>query len=478
MSAEFGRRLVANTGALAGANLWRIVVSFLLQLVIARRLGLESLGAYTVAMAYLNVSQVLCELGLPLWMVREVAHRPTARRAYFRRALWLLGGMALALWGGLLLLALWLPYPPELRQAIGWVGASLPFYAVSAAAAIVFQAGERLPLLLRVEVVTNSLILAASLVVVWAAGTVADLLLVVVVAQIISATVSLGWLARSRLLAPPQENTPPPWTQLRREVAPFFGLSLADVLLQRLDILLLSLLADVRLLGLYSAAYNLVRVAVKLAQSYWRGLYPTLSRLHHQAPMQGRAVAHTALRYLLLLGCGGAAVSSGVASEILYLVYGSRDAEAARLLAWLVWSVPLFGLELYASTRLLVEGRARAALLLSLAHVTALALFLLPAARQAGALGAAGAVLAAQALGTVGGLWLLGDRLAPAVRVHLLLLGMLTLGAGVAAWAVPGPAWLRAGLALALYVAGLGRSGWLTAQDRARFLSLLRRSGV
>src|SRR5438874_11553797 len=82
-----GRRILMNTGAMASSNLWRIMISFALQLLIARKLGLAGLGAYTIALAYLNVCQVVSELGLPGLLVRDLAQTPTHRRSYFRIAL-------------------------------------------------------------------------------------------------------------------------------------------------------------------------------------------------------------------------------------------------------------------------------------------------------------------------------------------------------------------------------------------------------
>ena len=76
-----GRRVLVNTGALTSASLWRIAMSFILQLLIARRLGVEALGIYTTAMAYLNVSQVVTELGLPALLVRDLAQEPWRRRS-------------------------------------------------------------------------------------------------------------------------------------------------------------------------------------------------------------------------------------------------------------------------------------------------------------------------------------------------------------------------------------------------------------
>ena len=91
---QTGRRVLVNTGALTTASLYRIGMSFVLQLIIARRLGIEGLGHYTIAMAYLNVSQVISEFGLPNLLVRDLAQAPQHRRAYFRVLVALQVGLA------------------------------------------------------------------------------------------------------------------------------------------------------------------------------------------------------------------------------------------------------------------------------------------------------------------------------------------------------------------------------------------------
>lgn len=405
MATSLARSLLRNTGALAAANTGRIVVSFLVQLLVARGLGLEALGQYTVAMAYLNISQVLCEAGLPLWAVRTLAQAPHLRRAVLRRSILVEGLAALVLWGLLMLLARLLPYPATTQAALGWVGVSLPFFAITSAVGTLFQAAERMELLLAVELTINALILAASGWVIVQGGNVADLLWVVVVAQVCGLALAALLLVHQRLLAGPQQKLPFAWRDLAHGVAPFFGLSLTDVLLQRLDILLLSLLGDPRLLGSYSAAYNLVRVVIKLLQSLWRGVYPTLARLQMTTPLRA---AHLAQRLLVgggLVCIAGAAVGSLVAGPVLGLVYGVADAQAAAALAWLVWQGPIFFVETYTITWLLVTGRARAALAVSGLHVVLLVVLLPLGARLQGTVGAAWGTLAAQAAGAQTG-WL------------------------------------------------------------------------
>ena len=405
MFSVLGRRILLNTGALTGANLWRIVVSFALQLLIARTLGLESLGHYTVAMAFLNVSQVLSEVGLPLWLVRRLANAAQHRRAGYALALRTQVVASVIVAAGLAALTTALPYAAELRTALLWVAASLPFFAVMSATESLFQAGERLELVFAVEAVTNLVILGLSIGVLQQGGTVAALLQMVFVAQILAAILAVMLLGRSRLLAAPQQPMPGRDGLLPAGISPFFGLSLTDVLLQRLDILLLSLVGDARLVGVYSAAYALVRVIVKLLQSVWRGLYPTLARLHHQDAAQGERLTRLALRWGVVACVAGAALGSALGPWIPRLVYGVADAEVATVWAWLVWSAPLFFVEVYATTRLLVIGRARVGLLVSTVHVALVAGLLPGMAAWGGATAAAWAGLIAS--GTAAGLGVL-----------------------------------------------------------------------
>lgn len=412
---SLGRRILVNTGALASANLWRIVVSFLVQLLVARILGLEALGEYTVAMAYLNISQVLCEMGLPLWMVRKLAQTPFLRRAYFRRGVLLQFSAALLLWALLAGLMALLPYPESTRTAIFWVGASLPLFAITSVTATLFQSAERMTLAFVIEFVTNLLILLLSVWLLWQGYGVTDLLLVVVFAQGIGMLLGLALLWAGDLLKGQQNRSTLPLGEVVQGALPFFGLSLTDVLLQRLDILLLSFFGDAQLLGAYSAAYNLVRVAIKLLQSVWRGVYPTLARLYPTSPAHALSVARRIFISGFALCTLGALLVVVLATPILRFVYGvgsgatesGANDEVATVLALLIWQAPLFFLELYATTWLLVVLRARAALGVALLHVLLLALLLPAGATLAGAVGAAWGTIAAQSAAAAVSFWLM-----------------------------------------------------------------------
>lgn len=399
-----GRRALLNAGALTGSNLWRIAVSFLLQLLVARRLGLEALGHYTLLMACLNIGQVLSEMGMPLLLVRDLARQPTLRRAYVRHALLIQGGASLLAAAGLVMLTGLLPANTPLRPALWWIAASFPFYAILSVGETIFQAAERMELVLGVEGVINLLTALVSIGILWQQGTVVALAAVVAGAQVVSAVIAVRLVAHGRFLAHPQSETALGASDLVRQALPFWGLNLADVLLQRLDILLVGLVGGATVAGLYSAAYNLVRVAVKLIQSAWRGLYPTLSRLYRQAPDHYDRLVRRSLRYGTAACIGLAALGTLAAESILLLLYGADFPGAAPVLRILLWVMPLFFVETAVVTLLLVQQRAQAAPTLTAAHVAVLALLLPPGVQMAGAVGAAWAALLAQIMGVLIGL--------------------------------------------------------------------------
>lgn len=404
---QTGRRVLFNTVALASASLWRVAISFVLQVLIARQLGVEGLGQYTIALAYLNVSQVVVELGLPTLLVRELAQQPTQRLSYFR---WLLAIQllnSLVVWAVLTGAGTWLSVGPATATSLWLVGASLPFYAITAAAQTLFQASERMELVMGVEIAINTLILAASIGVLWAGGDELALIAVMIGTQGASALACSWLLVRSQLLAGSQEPARTNPILLLRQTLPFLGLALAEVLLQRLDILLLSVVAGPAVTGLYSAAYNVVRVAMKLIQSFWRALYPTLSRLQHRSTEQYERLQALSLRFGLLALLLAAAVGFGAAAELLGWMLGDEYAAAGAVLRCLVWAIPLFLFEAYALTTLMIERQLRASLWISVLHIGALLGLLPPLAVLGGAVGAGIAVSLAGAAGTTAGLLLL-----------------------------------------------------------------------
>jgi O-antigen/teichoic acid export membrane protein len=471
-SHSLGRRVLVNTGALSGSSLWRIGISFLLQLLIARILGVQPLGVYTVALAYLNVGQVLSELGLPALLSRDLAAAPEQRRAYYRLALRVQFVAALLVWASLVLLALLLPYGPATRSALILIGASLPFYAVTSVSETLFRAAERMELVMGVEVFVNMLILLLSVLLLLSGTTVLHLIGVLVVTQALSALTCVLILRRAQILAPPQASAAPTLRALWLRTSPFFSLSIAEVLQQRMDILLLSIVAGPTVTGIYSAAYNLVRVLVKLIQSVWQALYPTLSRLYHETSPKYQILCNLSLRFGLMVLLPGAALTTAVADDLIRLIYSQEYASSIPVLQGLIWITPLLFIEAYAVTLLMVRGRPLHSLAVIVTHLIALLVALPALVALSGATGAAWASAFAALVGAAAGLFVLRRLSIPISFQKLGWMAGATLVAGLLA-ALPPIHWLLSIAAgLAIYLLLIRLSGVLASDD----MTLLRRT--
>lgn len=454
---QTGRRILVNTSALTLSNLWRIVISFVLQVLIARQLGVEASGQYTIVLAYLNVCQVLSELGLPAWLIRDLAQQPAQRRSYFYLALRRQGLASLVIWGALVVIVLLLPLSATTRALLWLVGASLPFYAVTSATQTLFQAGERLEFILGIEVLINTTILLLSAVGLWLGYGILPLIAVLVVTQAFSALLGL-WLVRSSaLLAAPQAAGSLSFRRLWQQASPFYGLAIADVLLQRTDILLLSVVGGETVTGIYGLAYQFIRVILKLVQSFWKALYPTLSRLYSQARFQYERLAGFSLTLSSFALLMVAALGTSTAQPLLHLLFGARYAPTVPVFQVLLWSTPFFLLESYVGVILLVEHRPRLSLLVSALHLLTLVILLPPLAWSSGASGAAWAVLSAVAGSALFSLWWLGQTSVALDLRRLLLMGGAALIIGVVDRLIPAPWYLHLGSGVLIF-------GWLAWQ--------------
>jgi O-antigen/teichoic acid export membrane protein len=148
-----------------------------------------------------------------------------------------------------------------------------------------------------------------------------------------------------------------------------------------------------------------------------------LSRLYPSTPDQAQRLAKRLFYVGFALCTIGALLVTVLATPIVRLIYGvagdvtgdtlqsAAGIETAIVLAWLIWQAPLFFIELYTTTWLLVVAQTRVAFGLSLFHVLLLALMLPSGALFFGAVGAAWGALAAQAFAAGLCLWMMGSWL-------------------------------------------------------------------
>jgi len=335
---------------------------------LARALGEAGLGQFAFLSAVLFVGNAATTFGLDTVLLREVA---TARRdanavtdasptagAVLLIQLALSAAFIAVLW----LATPWLPNQTAATvPALRLVSLALVPLAFSTVYSAVLRAHERMAHYMAFTLAV-AVGLALGGLAVWAGGGgLTATAAVVVLAQSGGALVAAG-LARVALPAAARRWAWPPAAvvrQVARLGAGLAALMVLSMLYQRSGVLLLSLLADDRAAGAYSAAARVVEALKMLPAAFFGAMFPIMAQGRGDADAErafGRAFA--ALMALVVV----LAVATGLLAEpLLALLFGPGYTAAVAPLRIMVWSLPATLLAFRLSFRLVVAGRDRAA---------------------------------------------------------------------------------------------------------------------
>lgn len=378
---------IAKKSVLEGAGrIFNVALSF----AGARVLGPAAWGLYWGAFALAQWLGLATDLGGHLTLARDVAHAPRTAARTLATSLRLKASLAACALVVLLVATPWLPFPPSMLwplagglfalSAVEWLG-----YFLRGRGRIVAESG-----LLAVDCVLACGCGVAAL----AAGAgAAGLALSQLVAHT-GALVLAFWYVRR--LAPPAAAAGP--------VAPFLARSLPTglaILLSigswRLGMLLLARVGGVEA-GYYAVAHRLLEAARFLPAITAAALFPSFARAR---PGHSPWIALTVLVPVTAVGCTLVSLS-GLAPRLLTLLFGAAYTAAAPVLRVVIWALPCMTANAVLTHWLVARGRIRTNAALSGVHLVVHAAGLAWLVPSLGALGAAWALLGAEAALTAG----------------------------------------------------------------------------
>ena len=384
--------MIKNTLYIFAGRSSNAVFLFLLTLVVSRQLGPALFGIFSFLTAVVVAANCFSNLGLDTWMVREVTKTPSQGKLYLANILGLKIGTSLVTLV-LIFLTFRVTDLPQTTLNLLWIlSVSLLFNTISQT---LWHYGNCFK-----EFVYHSVLWAASNIIKAGLGITLVLLfhklepLVwgIVVAEAISLVLSFCVIRRRFGLFAPEFQFSV-WKDFMVRSAPIAMGMIFSVLYFRLDIVMLQLMAEDKVVGFYSAAYKLFEVAVVLPHSFMLVLFPTLVEEYHSDRSQFKDRFKKALAMYALIG-GSIALVLGVFSQgIITLMYGDTFLPSISVLDILSGVILLFFINFLLSNILIISGRERINTL-NLVGATVLNVILnLVWIPQYGAIGAAWATL-------------------------------------------------------------------------------------
>jgi len=354
MESSIFSHVLTNAAVLAALKLGAPLCSLLLVLAVSSRLGAEGLGRYSLAYAFLTLFGLCGPLGLPSLLTREGARNSQYLGRLLGSGLLLGGSLSLLLTVAMGGLGRALHYDPQTTRSLAVLGLALApstFLTYFDAAFLALQ--RTLPM--AVAAIAEQALKVGAGIILLVSGYGLDAVLAAAVAgRVLACLISIAWLRRlgvSRALRPNLGAL-----RMMVSQAPVFALSaVCATLYWRIDVFLLSKLRTLTEVGLYTAAYRVLDLAILLPQSLCHALFPGMA-----ADPAGEAARRArALAWLGLLTIPVALAVTAVAFPLLGLLFGSAIAPAAPTLSILIWTAVPYAWSRYFAHLLVAAGRQR-----------------------------------------------------------------------------------------------------------------------
>jgi O-antigen/teichoic acid export membrane protein len=374
------RRVSKNTGMLLAGTVVRMVFSFAFIIYAARYLGVEGFGKFTLAQHYFELFLSLCATGLGILITRETAKDAAWLRGNLAPALVLVTMLSVAAGAMLAGVARLIGYAPDTRMAIYIATAALLPGAVCTLAEAVFVAFEKAEFV-AVGTAAESLVRTVLGFAVLMLGYGLLSLLVVLVVTRLMLLVLYGGLLLRRLPAGHWSWGHRAMRTLALQCRVFAAEVWLSTLYLNLDVVLLSVFHGETAVGIYQAAWKLIRLGTVVAQSFATAVFPYISRLYVSSRDVFQQVNEQSLKYILASILPAVVGITILADRIVLFVYDTdytASVPVLRVLAWLL--VPQF-LNPFLSRVLYARGEQRRSLMVAavgLASFTILAICLIP----------------------------------------------------------------------------------------------------
>ena len=338
--------VLKNTSYLMFAEAVSPLISFLLILVISKKLGTEGMGAYTIVLSVTALFQLFATAGLPSIIVRGIAADPGKLSFYIS------GSTGVAVLSSVIVLPLMLlalhvlHYPVEIDTGIRLLSYTIVLTTVQQYAIAVCEGLQNMKLRALVSLLDTAGRLASGVFMVTHGYGIVGIVWGTIAVRFATTVLAIFFLARHADIVFDCRIMVRHSYELLRKSLPFLLITITSTVYWSAVTVMLSKLRPVGDVGVYNAAFRIVDILKNVLGGYLIALLPMMSASFARSVRELERDCNLSLKYLSLITVPIAAGISMLAPQIIRLVYGPAFGDAVGNLQILVWTVCAFCLAL------------------------------------------------------------------------------------------------------------------------------------
>ncbi|MEH2167238.1 MAG: oligosaccharide flippase family protein [Nostoc sp.] len=319
-------KFISNSLSMILNRLAQSITAFVLTASIARTLGAEALGQYLLAYSYYFIFVGIASQGLKTLFTRELAREPQKTPVYLMSGTWLQLIFSFFSYAALVIVVFLLPYSSKTSTVCYIMGLTIVPFALSNITEAIFQAKEKMHL---IAIATVPIYILRLIIMIWAMqlkygieylGAIlffSETLILIIEWIFIVPLVKVQWqIDRSFVF-----NT-------IKEARTFFAIEAMAVVSGRIQILILSLLGNELLVGLFGGITQLLQPFLIIANSITLAIFPRFSKAVEQGRDKQRQIAENIIEILLIIALPLYLGILLFGKDLLVFIYNTSFAEA------------------------------------------------------------------------------------------------------------------------------------------------------
>jgi len=332
-------RIAKNTTYLTTAYVIQKIFSFLYFILIARMIGVESIGKYVFALSFTTIFGIFIDLGLSQVLTREVAKNWGKAKEYLNNIIGVKSFLAVIVYLLAITTISFLDKAPMVRELVYISGIIMVLDSFYLSFYAVFRAAQNLKYEAVGMVVGQIIILVTGAVVLFFHLSLHFLIGAILAGSIFNFLYSFILLeVKVKLSVRPSYNKET-LKLLFKIAAPFAVAGIFARVYSQIDSVLLSILAGDEAVGWYSAGYKITFALQFIPMAMAAALYPAMSNFFVNNKKQLARVLEKSLYYLMIIALP---LSFGVvvlAKEFIVTIYGAEFEPTALALQILIFSL-------------------------------------------------------------------------------------------------------------------------------------------
>jgi O-antigen/teichoic acid export membrane protein len=357
VSVRESARILLNTWYRAIADIGGKVASFVLYVVMARKLGVAGFGAFAFGISFVTLVTSLANFGQDSILTREVARNRERVHGYVANT------FAIKLLVGIPVLVIAVAALAAIASERTWVVALFLGVAVLAerltdTCFAVYQSYEQLNLIPVVLITQRFLTAVVAIVALTMGAGVVAVAVVYLGGSLLALGLAVLLLFR-RVVSPRMKVTPETWLPLMRAAASVGLASAFYTILFRADMSMLAAFKSAGDVGNYGAAYRLLESTLFFSWSVGAAVYPVFSRLRADTNPPVGLVFERSLKLVAALTLPVAFGAAVLAGPVIRTLYGAQFHDAPTALALLAPTIALYPISYIAGYLLVSQDRQR-----------------------------------------------------------------------------------------------------------------------